>query len=85
MGRVLQSPPFVKIRHNRTRAIKSFFSAMGVAKLFTSDRAVQCSLHIEKNRRVESAGFSSDRGVSWRTVRDWPRGYPGVVKQPFIA
>jgi hypothetical protein len=49
MGRVLQSPPFVKIRHNRTRAIKSFFSAMGVAKLFTSHRAVQCSLHIEKN------------------------------------
>jgi hypothetical protein len=32
MGRVLQSPPLVKIRHNRTRSIKFFFSAMGVAR-----------------------------------------------------
>jgi hypothetical protein len=48
--------PLVKIRHNRTRSIKFFFSAMGVAELFTSHRAVQSSLHHGKPAGVNRRG-----------------------------
>jgi hypothetical protein len=38
----------------------------------------------EKTRRVESAGLSSDRGVSFGRPRS-VKGYSGAVKKSFIA